>query len=293
MTTMRTKTGMKEQIANNPRLTMIDQHLLKIEQLVNDVTPIKAPSIWHVGIDLGTADIQTVVVDGEGAPVAAFLDWSDVVQDGVVVDYFGACQIVRKQLEKVEQKLGFIVTEAITSYPPGTDARISINVVESAGVVVSRVIDEPASVAALLHINNGAVVDVGGGTTGTAIIKNGALVVSLDEPSGGRHVTLTIAGGMKISIDAAEQLKRGGENDLAIGAMTKPVIEKMADIVSGHITGHQPNAIYLTGGGTLISGFSQVFRNTFPNIDIIEFSKALYLTPLAIASYGLMTKGNS
>ena len=284
---------MTEHLAGNKHLTRIDQHLLTIDALINDVTAVATPPVWQVGIDLGTADIQTVVVDEQGNPIAAFLDWADVVQDGVVVDYFGACQIVRKQVEKVQQKLGITVTEAVTSYPPGTDARISINVVESAGVVVSRVIDEPASVAALLHINSGAVVDVGGGTTGTAIIKDGELVVSLDEPSGGRHVSLTIAGGMKITLDAAEQLKRGGENDLAIGTMAKPVIEKMADIVAEHITGYQPNAIYLTGGGTLICGFAQVFRKTFPNINIIEFSKALYLTPLAIASYGLTTKGES
>lgn len=274
-------------------LASTNQHLLTIDQLINDETAVAAPSVWQVGIDLGTADIQTVVVDGQGHPIAAFLDWADVVCDGVVVDYFGACQIVRRQLEKVEQKLGIIVTEAVTSYPPGTDPRISINVVESAGVEVSRVIDEPASVAALLHIESGAVVDVGGGTTGTAIIERGKLLVSLDEPSGGRHVTLTIAGGMRIDIVAAEQLKRNAGQDPTLGSMVKPVIEKMAAIVNGHIASYQPKAIYLTGGGTLISGFNQVFSSAFPDIDIIVFSKALYLTPLAIASYGLTTEQKS
>lgn len=273
-------------------LTRTNAHLQTIDQLVNDDTPVEAPAVWQVGIDLGTADIQTVVVDGTGNPVAAFLDWADVVRDGVVVDYFGACQIVRRQLERVQQKLNVTVTEAVTSYPPGTDARISINVVESAGVVVSRVIDEPASVAALLHIDSGAVVDVGGGTTGTAIIEKGQLVVSLDEPSGGRHVTLTIAGGMGLDLIEAEQLKRSGDDPM-IGTMAKPVVEKMADIVAGHISEYDPSAVYLTGGGTLINGFAQVFRKAFPNIDIIEFSKALYLTPLAIASYGLTTQEKS
>ncbi len=271
-------------------LASTNQHLLTIDLLVNDVTEVASPSVWQVGIDLGTADIQTVVVDGQGIPIAAFLDWADVVCDGVVVDYFGACQIVRRQLEKVEKKLGVVVTKAVTSYPPGTDPRISINVVESAGVMVSRVIDEPASVAALLHIDSGAVVDVGGGTTGTAIIERGQLLVSLDEPSGGRHVTLTIAGGMRINVEAAEQLKRNGEQDPALGIMVKPVIEKMASIVARHISSYQPKAIYLTGGGTLISGFNQVFNATFPDINIITFSKALYLTPLAIASYGLIAE---
>ncbi|PSW06117.1 ethanolamine utilization protein EutJ [Photobacterium lipolyticum] len=272
-------------------LAQTNQNLLIIDEIVNDETPITAPEHVQIGIDLGTADIQTVVIDDQGTPIAAFLDWADVVRDGVVVDYFGACQIVRSQLQKVQQKLGIEPKEAITSYPPGTDPRISINVVESTGIVVSHVIDEPSSVAALLHIDSGAVVDVGGGTTGTAIIENGNLVLSLDEPSGGRHVSLTIAGGMGIDMEKAEQFKRRSHEEPMVAAMAKPVIEKMSDIVAGHIAGHQPGAIYLTGGGTLIKGFAEIFNQTFPAIEIVELSRALYLTPLAIASYGLTLQG--
>lgn len=272
-------------------LALANQNLLIIDEIVNDETPVTAPEHVQIGIDLGTADIQTVVIDDQGTPIAAFLDWADVVRDGVVVDYFGACQIVRSQLQKVQQKLGIEPKEAITSYPPGTDPRISINVVESAGIVVSHVIDEPSSVAALLHIDSGAVVDVGGGTTGTAIIENGRLVLSLDEPSGGRHVSLTIAGGMGVEMEEAEQLKRRSHEDPMVAAMAKPVIEKMSDIVADHIAGHQPGAIYLTGGGTLIKGFAEIFNQTFPAIEIVELSRALYLTPLAIASYGLTLQG--
>jgi len=272
-------------------LEQANQNLLIIDEIVNDETASTAPDTWFIGIDLGTADIQTVVIDGEGTPVAAFLDWADVVRDGVVVDYVGACRIVRTQLAKVQQKFGILVEEAITSYPPGTDPRISINVVESAGIIVSHVIDEPCSVAALLHIENGAVVDVGGGTTGTAIIENGQLVSSLDEPSGGRHVSLAIAGGLGIDMEEAEQQKRRSHEDPLIAAMAKPVIEKMSDIVEGHIAEHQPGIIYLTGGGTLIAGFAQIFRKTFPALEVVELTRALYLTPLAIASYGLTLKG--
>ncbi|MGR5062221.1 ethanolamine utilization protein EutJ [Photobacterium sp. DNB22_13_2] len=272
-------------------LERVNQHLMLIDELVNDESTISAPQQWHVGIDLGTADIQTVVIDGHGLPVAAFLDWADVVRDGVVVDYVGACRIVREQLRKVELKLGVNVEHAITSYPPGTDPRISINVVESAGVLVSHVIDEPSSVAELLQIQDGAVIDVGGGTTGTAIIANGELVTSLDEPSGGRHVSLTIAGGLRVDMDEAEQHKRRSHEDPLVATMARPVIEKMADIVGVHLAGHQPTAMYLTGGGTLIAGFSDIFRKAFPTINVVEFSRALYLTPFAIASYGLMLEG--
>ncbi|MCD9522973.1 ethanolamine utilization protein EutJ [Photobacterium carnosum] len=268
-------------------LIKANQNLLIIDEIVNDETSITAPDVIYVGVDLGTADIQTVVINDQGIPIAAFLDWADVVRDGVVVDYAGACTIVRRQLQKVQQKIGVEVKEVITSYPPGTDSRISTNVVESAGVIVSHVIDEPCSVAALLHIQNGAVVDVGGGTTGTAIIENGELILSLDEPSGGRHVSLTIAGGLRVDMAEAELCKRRSHDDPIIAAMAKPVIEKMSDIVASHIDGHQPEVIYLTGGGTLIKGFADVFRQAFPAIEIVELSRALYLTPLAIASYGL------
>ncbi|WP_064603303.1 ethanolamine utilization protein EutJ [Photobacterium sp. J15] len=275
----------------NQYLEQANRNLLIIDEIVNDETAIDTPTDWYVGIDLGTADIQTVVIDGNGTPIAAFLDWADVVRDGVVVDYVGACRIVRDHLEKVQHKLGVQVEEAITSYPPGTDPRISINVVESAGIVVSHVIDEPSSVAALLHIENGAVVDVGGGTTGTAIIESGELVTSLDEPSGGRHVSLAIAGGMAIELEQAEIQKRRSHEDPLVAAMAKPVIEKMSDIVAEHISDHQPGSIYLTGGGTLIAGFAGIFRKTFPELDVVELSRALYLTPLAIASYGLAIRG--
>lgn len=62
-------------------------------------------------------------------------------------------------------------SHAATSFPPGTDPRISINVLESAGLEVSHVLDEPTAVADLLQLDNAGVVDIGGGTTGIAIVK--------------------------------------------------------------------------------------------------------------------------
>ncbi|MFC1237246.1 ethanolamine utilization protein EutJ [Vibrio sp. F74] len=269
------------------QLEIVTQRLAVINDIVNDDTPTDTPESWIIGVDLGTADIQTVVLDGEGVPIAAFLDWANVVNDGVVVDYMGACRIVRSQIKRVEEKLSITVESAITSYPPGTDPRISINVVESAGIEVTKVIDEPSSVADLLNIENGAVVDIGGGTTGTAVIKNGKQLYSLDDPSGGRHVSLVIAGSLKVDDDEAERLKRTSfeKNDIAI--IVRPVIEKMADIVKHHIKEETPSHMYLTGGGTLVNGVNKIFSATFPETEIVTFEHALYLTPLAIANYGL------
>jgi ethanolamine utilization protein EutJ len=269
------------------QLELVKQRLAIIDDIVNDDTPVTPPEQWIVGVDLGTADIQTVVLNQQGEPIAAFLDWANVVKDGIVVDYMGACQIVRSQIKRVEEKLGITVESAITSYPPGTDPRISINVVESAAIEVAEVIDEPSSVADLLGIDNGAVHDIGGGTTGTALIRDGKQIYSLDDPSGGRHVSLVIAGRLKVDDQEAERLKRTSYQNNDIAIIVKPVIEKMADIVMSHLKDETPKHMYLTGGGTLVNGVEKIFSDTFPTTEIVTFKHALYLTPFAIASFGL------
>lgn len=62
---------------------------------------------------------------------------------------------------------------------------------ESAGLEVSHVLDEPTAVADLLQLDNAGVVDIGGGTTGIAIVKKGKVTYSADEATGGHHISLT------------------------------------------------------------------------------------------------------
>lgn len=102
--------------------------------------------------------------------MAVCLDWADVVRDGIVWDFFGAVTIVRRHLDTLEQQFGRRFSHAATSFLR-TDPRISINVLESAGLEVSHVLDEPTAVADLLQLDNAGVVDIGGGTTGIAIVK--------------------------------------------------------------------------------------------------------------------------
>ena len=181
-------------------------------------------------MDLGTCDVVSMVVDRDGLPVAVCLDWADVVRDGIVWDFFGAVTIVRRHLDTLEQQFGRRFSHAATSFPPGTDPRISINVLESAGLEVSHVLDEPTAVADLLQLDNAGVVDIGGGTTGIAIVKKGKVTYSADEATGGHHISLTLAGNRRISLEEAEQYKRGHGEE--IWPAVKPVYEKMADIVA-------------------------------------------------------------
>jgi len=266
-------------------IAAVNELLAAAEMMVNDDSAAPHSGPFKVGIDLGTADIQTIVLDEANRPLACYLDWSDVVQDGVVVDYHGACLIVRDQLRRASERVGIDIKRATTSYPPGTDPRISINVVESAGIEVSGVIDEPSSVAALLQLQHAAVVDIGGGTTGTAIIENGRVVKSVDDPTGGHHITLTLAGHHGLSYEAAEQLKRQDSSGEVL-SVVQPVIAKMANLVQQHIAQHASPAIYLTGGCCALQGFGKVFAAEFPDLDVIIPTQPLYLTPLAIAAFG-------
>jgi len=272
-------------------LDKINQHLQTIESIINNPAPVKAPPGYRVGVDLGTADIMVFVVDDSGRPLSAFMEWAEVVRDGVVLDYWGATQIVKKLLKRTEQKLGVAIKKAVTSYPPGTDPDISANVLKAAEVQVEGIIDEPSSVVHLLGIKEGAVVDIGGGTTGIAVARNHKIVFAADEPTGGRHVTLTLAGNRGVSYEEAEEIKRGAQ-----AAEFRPVVEavfqKMAEIIRTYLQGQSVKRLYLTGGTCCFPGIDQVFTRELSEYEIIMPYNPLYLTPLAIASYHLNGKAH-
>ena len=264
---------------------MLEANLARAAALVNDQAPVSvgADAPLYLGIDLGTSDVVTMAVDAQGVPLAVCLEWADVVRDGVVLAFFEAVQIVRAQVKAIEAKLGRRFTHAATSFPPGTDPRISANVIEAAGLQVSAIIDEPSAVASLLAIERGAVVDIGGGTTGVALIEGGQVVYSGDEATGGTHVTLVIAGALKKSVEDAEIFKR--ERGHEAWGIVRPVFEKMTDIVADHLAGRAPvDALYLSGGSCALPGVRELFAQAFPAANVILPQHCLYLTPLAIAS---------
>ncbi len=262
----------------------INERLLKIEKIINDASPAKVPAHWHVGIDLGTADIVLLVTDEQGEPLAAFMEWAEVVRDGVVVDYIGAVDIVKRLVQQAERKLGIEIKKAVTSFPPGTDSRISRNVVENAGLQVEAIIDEPSSVVHLLEIDEGAVVDIGGGTTGLSVASQGKIIYTADEPTGGHHVTLTIAGNQHISFEEAEKMKRAAQTN-GLMAVVEPVFQKMADIIKQHLKEFSVKDVYLSGGTFCFPGIVEIFKQELPHLNWILPAQPLFLTPLAIASY--------
>ena len=270
-----------EKSANVPQ--WLEDCLETASSIVNDPTPVTVSGRLSLGIDLGTSDVVSMVLDENRMPVAVCLEWADVVRDGVVFNYFGATNIVRKQLAAIQEKTGIAFTEANTSYPPGTDPRISVNVLESAGLSVAAVIDEPSAVAHLLELDKAAVVDIGGGTTGIAVLRNRKVVYSGDEPTGGHHVTLTIAGNNGSSLEEAEELKRS--DGTAVWPIVKPVFEKMADIARLHLKGHKVKTLFLSGGTCMLPGVRDLFQQEFSDYAVALPNNSIFLTPLAIAAY--------
>ena len=125
-----------------------------------------------------------VVLDEENNPVACEKQAAQVLRDGVVVDYTGALRIVRSLKEKLEARLGTELVNCAIAMPAGTESSVKTHqyVAEGAGFEVTNVLDEPSAANSIYQIEDGVVVDIGGGTTGLAILKDGKVVQIEDEP---------------------------------------------------------------------------------------------------------------
>jgi ethanolamine utilization protein EutJ len=203
------------------------------------------------GVDLGTACTVLVVSDGAGRPLAGAHEWTGVVRDGVVVDFHGAIAALRRLKADVEGRLGHVIEHAAAGFPPGVsraEVKAVEHVLEAADLRCTELVDEPTAANSVLGITDGAVVDVGGGTTGIAIFSRGELVHVVDEPTGGVHATLVIAGALGLSLDEAELRKRDPVWTAEVAPLVRPVFEKIGAIVRRAIADHDVRAISLVGG---------------------------------------------
>lgn len=248
--------------------------------------PVKEPSaVYYTGVDLGTACVVLAVLDEHFRPVAGAFRYADVVRDGMVVDYIGAIRIVRELKEELEEKLGTELIYAAAAIPPGTDGLDSgaiKNVVQGAGFEITALPDEPTAANAVLNIKNGAVVDIGGGTTGISILKDGKVVYVADEPTGGTHFSLVISGAYKMDFSEAERYKRDEANHVELLPVLKPVIEKVASIINRHVAGRDVDGIYLVGGTCCLNGIEDIIQKK-TGIPTYKPQNPMFVTPLGIA----------
>lgn len=239
----------------------------------------------RLGVDLGTGNIVLAVVDDAEQPVAAAMQSSTVVRDGIVVDWLGAVQVVTTLRQDLERRIGVELTAASIAVPPGIDeptAKIFGNVVEACGMKVAAIVDEPVAAALALGFTDGAVIDVGHGTTGVSILKAGEVVKSIDQATGGHHQSLVISGAMKIDYDEAEQLKKNpAQADLVFGII-RPTLERMASIAKQAIGDEQLDAIVLVGGASSLPQSAALFSQVIGQ-PVIRPEHPLFPTPLGTA----------
>ncbi len=257
----------------------------KFEKVIK--TPLKgAGKTLYTGIDLGTAYIVLAVLDENKNPVCGAYQAADVVKDGMVVDYMGAVRIVKKLKADLEEKIGQELYLAGVAIPPGTeniDGGVVKNVAEAAGFEVVKVLDEPTAANMILKIQDGAVVDIGGGTTGISVIKKGKVVKVMDEASGGRHFSLVIAGAQKISIEEAEKMKQDFSLHKEIFPLVQPVIKKIISIIQKALEGYDVDELVLVGGTALLTGI-ETFVEKETGLKTSKPSNPMFVTPLGIAA---------
>ena len=263
----------------------VESRIAELERRISTVAEVSAREKLYVGVDLGTAYIVVVVVNSKGEPVACALEFAQVVRDGLVVDYVGATQIVRRLVGQLQERLGRDLEDAAIAVPPGTGVRECAthrHVVEGAGLNVISILDEPTAANAVLNVENGVVVDIGGGTTGLSIFENGKVVYVADEPTGGTHLSLVLAGNYGVSFEEAEKIKKDPARQREVFTVVKPVIEKMASIINSHIRGRNVSDIYLVGGTCCLKDMETIIAKETGK-PVCKPSNPFLVTPLGIA----------
>ncbi|TQR46538.1 ethanolamine utilization protein EutJ [Paenibacillus popilliae] len=261
-----------------------DQLVKQFEAVIQKPIPGRS-SFYYTGVDLGTACVVLTVLDDSRKPVAGAYRYADVVRDGMVVDYLGAIQIVRELKVQLEQQLGTELEYAASAIPPGTDlldAGAIKHVIQGAGFEVTALLDEPTAANAVLQISNGAIVDIGGGTTGISILKDGKVVYVADEATGGTHFSLVVAGAYQMSFSEADYFKRDPAHHQQLLPLLRPVIDKVSSIINRHVVGHEVKELYLVGGTCCLTGIETIIEQR-TGIATYKPSNPLFVTPLGIA----------
>jgi ethanolamine utilization protein EutJ len=235
------------------------------------------------GVDLGTATIVVTAVDEARRPV--YWDYlpCEAVRDGVVVQFAQAVAAVRTLAARAAEALGVEVDAATTAYPPGVpeaEARACRFVLENAGVTCRNLVDEVSAAEALLQLDDGVIVDVGGGSTGVGIVEDGKLVSLTDAPGGGHHLDLILAGALRIPVEEAERRKRAGEAGLS--AILRPGVERIANSIGRQIGARKARSVHLVGGAVRVPGAPGIVAK-YLNIPARGYPHSELVTPFGIA----------
>ncbi len=265
-------------------LKKTNELIARFEKSIMRPLPVKGKKLY-TGVDLGTAFVVLAVVDEDGNPVGGAYEYADVVRDGMVVDYIGAIDIVKRLKNRIEENLGTELLYAAAAIPPGTqfsDSGAVKNVCEGAGFDVISVLDEPTAANRIIGMKNGAVVDIGGGTTGISVLEDGKVIKVTDESSGGKHFSLVLAGSYGVPYEEAELIKRNNEKHKEIFPLLTPVMDKVVSIIKRGTECMEIDHIVLVGGTALLTGMEKYIEEK-TGIPTSKPVNPMFVTPLGIA----------
>lgn len=252
---------------------------------LTDTTKVPKGTLVKCGVDLGTASIIEVALGEDDQPVACEMEECQVARDGLVVDYMGAIDIVTRLTERLRTRLGTEVRACAIAVPPGTSRANSSthrHIVEAAGLEVTAVLDEPTAANSVLGVENGVVVDIGGGTTGLSVFENSQVVYVADEPTGGVHMNLVLMGRYGLTFEQAEAFKKDPAHLDEVREAVRPVAEKMATIVGRHLDGRSVDQVWLVGGSVGLDGIETIVADHL-GVPVFKPKNPMMVTPLGIA----------
>jgi ethanolamine utilization protein EutJ len=235
------------------------------------------------GVDLGTATIVITAIDQRGLPIYWDSLACEAVRDGVIVNFGDAVAAVKTLRAAATQALGAEILSAATAFPPGVpsaEAKACHYVLENAEITCRALVDEVSAAQALLKIHNGAIVDVGGGSTGVGIVTDGRIVALDDEPGGGHHLDLILAGALGIPIEEAERRKRESAEDCSM--ILRPGLERIGSSILRQIAGRPVSALHLVGGAVRVANAATIVWR-FTGIPTTAYPHSELVTPFGIA----------
>lgn len=237
----------------------------------------------RVGVDLGTASCVLVVLDRDDRPVWVDSHPSGALADGVVVDFTAAADTVRGLRERARAALGTDLPTAATAYPPcvgEADSRACRFVCEAAGFDEVTLVDEVSAAQRTLAVRDGVLVDVGGGSTGVGVVRDGRIVRLDDRPGGGHHLDLILAGALGVPVGEAERRKRE-EPDRCLPIVV-PGLQRIAESIRLMTPDAAGLALHLAGGALMLPGADDVLAG-YLDRPVLSYPHALLATPVGIA----------
>lgn len=103
-----------------------------------------------------------------------------------------------------------------------------------------------------------------------------------DEPTGGTHVTLVLAGNYHIPFDEAEKIKQDYAAASRDSAGCQSRTRKMSSIVRRYVNKDEVDTLYLCGGTCCLTGIEGIFEKE-TGIHTIKPADPFLVTPAGIA----------